>query len=302
MQVFILAALTLAAVFKLDDKDPQNDKIKQIVVLMMENRSFDTYLGRLKTDGMNPDVNGPDLNSNSTDPVNTLPNGQPVYPRRVGTELQDAKFDPGHEVPDVSEQIYGDFGANARGTMPLMTGFGRNIYRNAELQETELDHSISAVFGLHGPDSIPVTYALAQEYGVVDDWFSSVPGPTYTNRHFLHCATALGQTSNLVHFIFGKSGFNGFKGLGCKTIYENLNSKKVSWRVYTDSILSSVTMYSDFRRWKNLWKIDRFSKFKKDAKKGKLPQFTYIDPNFLENDNHPGHGKKSYLIVRYRKW
>ncbi|KAJ3348045.1 hypothetical protein HDU91_006642 [Kappamyces sp. JEL0680] len=144
------------------------------------------------------------------------------------------------------------------------------------------------VLGLHGPDSLPVTYALAQEFGVVDDWFASVPGPTYPNRHFLHCATAKGKTGNSLN-VLGQSGVNVFKGLDCETTFSNMESSGKSWKVYADGITPSLLLYSDFRKPRNLAKIKPFHSFVQDAMQGTLPQYSYIDPNFLKADNHPPH-------------
>lgn len=102
-----------------------------------------------------------------------------------------------------------------------MMGFAANAARTASRTLTSPKEAMEQVLGLHGPDSLPVTYALAQEFGVVDDWFASVPGPTYPNRHFLHCATAKGKTGNSLN-VLGQSGVNVFKGLDCETTFSNV--------------------------------------------------------------------------------
>ncbi|KAJ3268044.1 hypothetical protein HDV01_003516 [Terramyces sp. JEL0728] len=282
----LFTSVALGQVIYVNDADPINANIKQVVVLMLENRSFDTFLGRLKLDGLNPNVNGPELTNG-----NTLGNGTNVQLRYREPSLTNDTdpYDPLHEVPDVTgndiltlEQIYGVFNGSVRGTKPTMQGFGTNVERNAGSENQTVDTGISEVFGLHGPESLPVTYALAQEFSVIDDWYASVPGPTYPNRHFLHCATAMGQLTNFAATIVG---------IDCKTLYSNLNDMWKSWRVYTANTIEniSVLLYTDFRFPWNLARIRAFKSFDEDCKKGTLPAFSYIDPDFVNGDNHPPH-------------
>ena len=75
------------------------DRIKKVIVLMLENRSFDTFLGRLQQE--NPLVNGPPPNAG-----NYLANGTFVAVRNRAANAPVDHFNPGHEMEKVTEQIY----------------------------------------------------------------------------------------------------------------------------------------------------------------------------------------------------
>jgi phospholipase C len=273
MKFLTILSLIASKVIEINDSDPSNAEITNIVVLMMENRSFDSFLGRLEADGLNPEINGI-----SKRLVNYVDNLQ-VGTRNVDQKM-DLGFDPGHDVSDITEQIYGRgyFDGVVKGKEPKMNGFAENVVRNAKNRKILLPECFQEVFGLHGPESLPVTYALAQEFSVIDDWFASVPGPTYPNRHFLQCATALGKMGNDLNYV---------TGLKCKTVFENLDEKDISWKVYRDGLISSTSIYSYFRNPKNHFKVKGFNKFKQDARMGDLPQYSFIDPDFLKSTLEP---------------
>ncbi|KAJ1330062.1 hypothetical protein BSLG_009763 [Batrachochytrium salamandrivorans] len=75
-------------------------RIKNVVVLVMENRSFDSVFGRLKWDRINTKVD--ELTGNES---NILANGQVVKVSKATNPA--AGFDPNHEIAPVTEQIYG---------------------------------------------------------------------------------------------------------------------------------------------------------------------------------------------------
>ncbi len=59
-----------------DATSAQNlSKIDHVIVLMMENRSFDHVLGYLKLDGVRPDVDGLEASMGNEDPSGKIPQG-----------------------------------------------------------------------------------------------------------------------------------------------------------------------------------------------------------------------------------
>jgi phospholipase C len=154
--------------------------IDTIVVLMMENRSFDHYLGALRLLEGRPDVEG--LTGAETNPA---PDGTPVP---IFNLLDYTVEDPPHGWDECHAQFNG--GAN--------DGF---VKEHAGAHQEE-------VMGYHVREQIPVTYALADNYAVCDHWFASVMGPTWPNRFYLHGATSNGIKSNLPAF-----GFDSIFGL-----------------------------------------------------------------------------------------
>ncbi|KAJ8329097.1 hypothetical protein O5D80_003046 [Batrachochytrium dendrobatidis] len=110
-----------------------------------------------------------------------------------------------------------------------------------------------------------------------NDLWTSVPGPTYPNRHFFHCATAAGYTAN-----------NGaFLGVPCRTIYENMADHGNSYKFYSPQLKSTPLLYRNLRNIYNWMRIKNMSTFFEDARAGSLPQYSFIDPDWLKNDNHP---------------
>lgn len=145
-------------------------EIETIVVVMMENRSFDHYLGSAAfvenwpIEGLAGTETNPDL-SNQDVGVFLLENFEPE--------------DPPH----------GWDACHAQWNMGANDGFVR---------EHEMNNPASAheVMGYHVRTQLPVLYTLADHYTVCDRWFASVMGPTWPNRYFLHCASSNGQTGN----------------------------------------------------------------------------------------------------------
>ena len=145
-------------------------QIKHIVVLMMENRSFDHMLGYLKNDGM-PEVNG--LNgdeSNEDDRGNRIA----VYPFPDGVtafhlpgQPFDESLDPQHGPSSVAEQLAGGNG-----------GFVKNFIR----EKKPPDEWRSLPMGHYTSKHLPVYDLLARQYCVCDSWHSSIPGASPASR------------------------------------------------------------------------------------------------------------------------
>lgn len=153
----------------------RSDKIKHVIVLMMENRSFDHLLGFLKTD-KNSRINGlgrvnkpqpRDINDPSKGYVSITRNGYDIAPD-----------DPKHDFDNITIQINSD----------KMNGFVYDSILNG-LNET---NSVS----MFDYNTAPIINQLATEYAVFDNWFSSIPGPTDPNRQFAMSGTSLGVLTN----------------------------------------------------------------------------------------------------------
>ena len=152
----------------------RSSKIKHIVVLMMENRSFDNLLGWLKQDA-NPMIDG--LNGNETLPRNlTDPTKGFVPVTRQGYD--EAPDDPKHGFGDIAMQINNG----------LMNGFVANAIQNG--------HNESNPVSMFDNKSAPIINTLATEFAVFDRWFASIPSGTDPNRAMAFSGTAQGVLSN----------------------------------------------------------------------------------------------------------
>lgn len=153
--------------------------IDTFVILCMENRSFDHYLGALRL------IEGRDVIGLSGSETNPAPDGTFVNVFKLDNFTPE---DPPHGWDASHNQFNG--GKN--------DGF---VLEHAGASQAE-------AMGYHVREQIPVTYALADAHAVCDHWFASVMGPTWPNRFYLHGATSKGQKGNLPVF-----GFKSIFGL-----------------------------------------------------------------------------------------
>ena len=267
--------------------------IKNIVVLMLENRSFDSMLGRLRLAG--PDFNGVlgcesqhSNHWNGTDyPVWASPNVP--LPPEIAT-IPDP--DPGESFTDMTEQLYG-VGKSPPGWKADMSGFVANYMAQVPKHKRGLTSMLTPQNIMHGftPEQLPAMSALANAFGVSDQWHASAPNQTWPNRFFAHAATADGYVNNMpVHYPYMM-----------ETIYNQLEDNSVDWRIY----------YHDFPQAALLARLDDHlltkilefegslfhHSFLHEAEHGKLKPYTFIEPRYypslfgehLPNDQHPPH-------------
>src|SRR6202021_3339047 len=121
-----------------------------------------------------------------------------------------APLDPPHEFEDVAAQL---------GGYPPMSGFARQSYWNVSRQG-------------FGPGALPILSTLANQYFLFDNWYSSMPGPTWPNRFFVHAGSSGGlanSPSNIttIGAMFWSSlGFSFQHG----TLYQALEGAGKTWR------------------------------------------------------------------------
>src|SRR6266480_4942158 len=150
-------------------------KIDHIVVLMMENRSFDHMLGFLKIElGREVDGLSDNMQNAYRDEV------YPVHPAQ-GTTLVKAQ-DPCHSSWCVDEQL-----ANQGG------GFVSNYMKT---RQGPLIGSPGIVMAYHTAEQLPVYAYLADQFCVCDRWFCSVRGATMPNRCYAVAGTSGGLRDN----------------------------------------------------------------------------------------------------------
>ena len=227
--------------------------IDHLVVLMLENRSFDHLFGVMHQD--DPNVDG--LTGEETNPA---PDGTAVRVSFDANPVGDLK-DPGHEFTDVAEQI---FAANPE--VPSMTGFVQNFARYSNHPER--------IMKCFARDSLPVLRGLARNYVLCDAWFSSVPGPTSPNRMFAHGATSNGSIDS-----------NPLAWHGLRTIYEQLDRHGVSYKIYHNtggSQLFSVDYLVDHQHG-----FEEYANFAADCEHGRLPQYSFVEARYTWDGDLP---------------
>lgn len=133
----------------------QTSPIKTIIVLVMENRSFDHMLGWMKK--LNPEINGVD-GSESNQLSTTDPNSQLFF---FSNQSQYVDPDPGHSFQAIREQIFGS--DNTSADPPPMNGFAQQAFSMDSTTTMSRD-----VMNGFEPDMVAVYKALASEFAVFD--------------------------------------------------------------------------------------------------------------------------------------
>jgi phospholipase C len=238
---------------------------------MLENRSFDHMCGWLKK--INPAIEG--LTGKETNPFDTA---DPTKGHcTVGDTSPDiAAFDPDHSLTATSEKIFGKVGVGANPAP--MNGFYQF--------EDKLGHKPPAdVMNMFLPVHVPIISSLALDFALFDQWFASVPGPTHPNRLFSLTATSRGTIDNT----------DISTGFPQRSIFDQLDDADVNWKYYYTDQMWAYVLLASLRTNTSLPRIKKWDDFLADAKAGKLPPFSYIEPKFASSatgaaqDQHPDH-------------
>jgi phospholipase C len=248
-------------------------QVEHIIVVMMENRSFDHMLGYLSLPAElggkgRTDVDGltsPEVNVNYFD-------GEPFAIAPMGGAGLTKVQDPGHSGSDVGQQM-------AHG----MGGFVANYMTTRAYQQP------GDVMRYQRAENVPVYNFFAENFAICDRWFCSVPGSTWPNR-----VTALTGEA--------RSTDNKFPPLYARRSFaRTLDQKGVSWKWYSSDPGSLRLVDDEYRtrHEEHFAYVDKPSfvqphTFWTDAMKEELPSVSWIDPNFVDlgglqgaNDDHP---------------
>ena len=215
-----------------------------IVVVMMENHSFDNLLGAISLSGQ--------------------PRAQGLHFHR-GVALNS---NPGPEGPVRSFAFPSD-----------KQGSGVSQSWNAtheQIDEGRMDGFVRSVgatqpMGYWTADTLPFAYSFASAFTLANRWFCSAPCQTYPNRRFLMAGTAYGNIATDFASLKDPPPPNG-------TIFDRLHAYGVSWRNYFTDLPQTAIIPSIIKKYpRNLSLID---KFYADCAAGTLPSVSFIDPGF----------------------
>eukprot|EP00262_Sarcandra_glabra_P017469 TRINITY_DN5998_c0_g1_i3.p1 TRINITY_DN5998_c0_g1~~TRINITY_DN5998_c0_g1_i3.p1 ORF type:complete len:532 (-),score=25.57 TRINITY_DN5998_c0_g1_i3:743-2338(-) len=249
-----------------------NGPIKTLVVLVMENRSFDHVLGWLKS--TRPEIDG--LTGSESNRVNVSDPNSPEF--FVSDDAIFVDSDPGHSFQAIREQIFGSKDTSA--DPAPMNGF----VQQAANMTGDMPRTVMSGFK---PAVLPSYTALANEFAVFDRWFASVPASTQPNRFYVHSATSHGATSNVRRDLI--------EGFPQKTIFDSLDENDLDFGIYYQNIPATL-FFKSLRKLKYVTKFHNFKlTFKLHAKLGKLPNYAVIEQRYFDcdlfpaNDDHPSH-------------
>lgn len=252
--------------------------IEHVFVLMLENHSFDHMLGFSGITGTDV-VTGQRRTIAAPDGRNPY-NGQQYAVTSPG--LNPMPVDPGHEFTDTVEQLGGPGATYPHyGPYPPIDNLGFASNYMGQTPKHPIAHNPGDPLACFAPSQVPVITALAQEFVLCDAWFSSMPGPTWPNRFFVHAGSSSGldhspSTWDVLKWMTdGYSFQNG-------TIFDRLWSQRIPWRIYEGdtwpqsfSLKNMTTYYLDDPSC-----FTYFDKFAADLASGYEPYYTFIEPSY----------------------
>ena len=262
------------------------EKVDHIVVMMLENRSFDHLLGYLSLTGRRPDIDG--LRPGMANEYQGR-----AYPVHHLTQTA-LGMDPDHSGNAIALQI----------SDGQMSGFVASAAATLARRGVE-DGDPGCVMGYYDGADVPVYDHLAEQFAVGDRWFSSVPGATLPNRLYALTGGAAGSRDDRPPYIpplYHQPSF-----------VRHLDAQNVSWRWYSfdpgtlrladvQYRLGHNQRFGYFSKtglpWKAVFDItvnQDIPSFLEDAAAGTLQQVSWIDPAFTNfnplgwpvNDDHP---------------
>jgi phospholipase C len=262
--------------------------VEAVVVLMLENRSFDHMLGFLYPGNVSP--SGQPFDGLAGTESNPGSSGQPVTVFRIEPTTPSAYYmpgaDPGEGYMAANSQLYGSISAPASGLAAPGQGFVKDYAYTLGWQAKEsgswpiVPGTVEGdIMGCFTPEALPVLSALATGYAVCDQWFSSVPTETMPNRAFACAATSQGHMDDKTHTF------------SSPTIFGLLDAAGLGWSVYgyTAEPLTKTT-YTQISQ-AAASHFGKFTDFQAAAAAGTLPPFTFLEPSWEStgNSQHPNY-------------
>jgi phospholipase C len=239
------------------------DALKHIVVLMMENRSFDHMLGALRArDARIEGLTGAEFNVD-TSGAQALVKPQAAFQGQLDP-------DPDHHFAGVDFQIFD--GNMAPGRQPTMGGFVKSYFA----QQHDLKHS-RLIMNYFKSEKVPVITTLATEFALFNGWFSSIPGPTLCNRAFAHYGTSFGHVD--MNIFYPNTIF--------RSIYQRLKAANKTAKIYYfDTKSSTMEIVNLLQHQPEFFGL--YAQFVADCKAGTLPDYSFIEPNYSDHDGDSG--------------
>jgi phospholipase C len=289
--------------------------LDHIIVVLFENRSFDNMLGRLYGPDDGKSFEGV-LGKNLSNPIpDWAEHGaeRKVVPYTVATDMDSPNPDSGEEWYHTNTQLFGvldehnrfkigeavtaPWNAPAPGATPTMDGFVTDYISTftGEMGRQPTYEEYAQIMTGYTPEQVPVLNGIAREFGVFDHWFSEVPSQTFMNRSFWTAATSSGLVVN-------SPAKKWLAKNSAETIFERLEAHGRTWKIYVmEPMALSFHGIIHYPRLKDrlATHVVPFAEFERDAAAGALPDFSFIEPNFISGhgDYHPAFGRSLGLGI-----
>ena len=256
-------------------------RIEHVFVLMLENRSFDHMFGfsgitGVGIDGSPAEING-SVQARDTN-VNPLDGTTVQVSTPAELALKDIDEDPGHEFENTLVSLCGEGAAYnpVPGGYPAITssGFIENYRDNGSATPERIMHC-------YARDQLPVLTALAEEFAICDNWFSSLPGPTWPNRFFLLAATSGGLDGSPSKLdVVTSTTVEGYR-FSNGNLFDLLDEYCIEWKIFEGDefpvsfALSGMNLNALQGRFKD------FEDFGSELAESSFgPKFVFIEPKY----------------------
>jgi phospholipase C len=279
------------------------DSIDHVILVMLENRSFDHMLGYLYP--RSDTFDGLDGTESNRDSAGYAVSVYPITP-----QTQNAYYyplaNPAEGFVATNHQLFSSPKAPAGGKAAndgFVTSFASELSNPAHPLDPKLvGAQPSSIMGMYSPETLPVLCGLAKGFAVGDRWFASVPTQTFPNRAFAVAGTSLGYIDNSAR---------GLPAFHTPSVFGKLADADQTWTIYGYSgiPLTAKDFPDTVHPGAGCTVKAGFEKFQNDAASGQLAAFSYIEPewatyprrgaspstiqaddehNFhVENDQHP---------------
>jgi phospholipase C len=252
------------------------EAIDHVILLMLENRSFDHLLGYLYPKSNNFDgLDGTECNRDAA--------GYAVSVFKITPQHENAYYyplaNPTEGFEAANQQLFSSAAALDHGTAAndgFVTSFACELIKPAHPLDPKLvGAQPSSIMGMYSPETLPVLCGLAKGFAVCDRWFASVPTQTFPNRAFAVAGTSLGYIDNSAR------GTPAFK---TPSVFGKLAKAGQTWKIYGYSTLTLTandfpdTVYPG----PGCTVEAGFNKFQRDAANGQLAAFSYIEPEWAQ--------------------
>ncbi|KAK7052122.1 Phosphatidylglycerol specific phospholipase C [Favolaschia claudopus] len=258
------------------------DKIKHVVWVLLENRSFDNILGGVKRAGLDNPVN----NGQACNPVHVASPGGPTLCTR-SKDFDSVANDPDHSVTGNNFEFYGQFSPdNAAIQSGKITATNQGFVEKQTISYPSITADLAAaqVMGFYDEAEVPTMVNIVDEFTTFNYWFSCIPGPTNPNRACALSGTSDGHGSN-------DNDFN-IAAINTNSIFETASSKNISWLNYdgTNGAFPPDALFYPWTAANAKSNIVPIENFFQDAYLGTLPALSYLNPSCCglnTNSMHP---------------
>jgi phospholipase C len=261
--------------------------VNQVVVLMLENRSFDQLLGFLYADTGNVSPAGDSFEGLVGTESNLDENGVTVPVSKIQISNPNSYYmpgaDPGEGYSATNSELFGTVTAPVP-AIATNRGFVKDFnytlgWETREKRSIFPGTTANSIMGIFTPDMLPVLSGLARGYAVCDHWFASVPTETLPNRAFVCAGTSQGHMDDKT------------TSYTCPSIFGLLSKNNISWAIFgyidpplTRQNFTDTTDADDSH-------FGLFADFQAAAANGTLPAFTFLEPSWdaAGNSQHPNY-------------